>query len=217
MSRTSSEPEYRQLRGSVVLVEVDDYLRVRCRGANEVKIENAWWGNYGGHDLVISPDERYLVISIFSGQSTQGWELFQLVPTTEHLGGLRDTHGTGTAPVFAPDSRWLAMVLTGVDARWRDTKTRFEDRLDPDSDERSILDWATLFIQRLPDGAIEEHTIGVSLPCSINRDVVHEWDMYERVRFTGPDTVELALPWDERLAVPLPVAGPITASTEVEP
>jgi hypothetical protein len=38
MSRTSSEPEYRQLRGSVVLVEVDDYLRVRCRGTNEVTI-----------------------------------------------------------------------------------------------------------------------------------------------------------------------------------
>ncbi|HTR50817.1 MAG TPA: hypothetical protein VMJ10_08935 [Kofleriaceae bacterium] len=190
------EQEYRKLKSGVLLVEVSDHLRVRFRGP-EVRLENAWWGNYGGRDLVVSPDERYLAVSIYSGQSTQGYELFQLSPELKHVGGLPDTGGEGTEPCFSPDSKWLALVLSAVGERWRD-------------EAKTVLDWAMLYLRPLPDGPRIERAIGTPVPRSFDRDELAEWNLFDRVRWASPTTLELTLPWDERMTISLPIEGPIT-------
>lgn len=189
------EQEYRKLKSGVLLVEVSDYLRIRFRGP-QVKIKNAWGGNFGGHELVVSPDERYLAISIFSGQSTQGYELFQLSPQLKHVGGLPDTGGEGTGPYFSPDGRYLALVLSNVGWKWRD---------------ENVFDWAMLHLLTLPDGPLISRAIGTPIPRSMDRGELADWNLYDAVSWAGPATLDLLLPWEERMTIALPPGdGPIT-------
>jgi hypothetical protein len=57
---------------------VEDDLRLEYgRAVITLPYPNA---GYGGHELVRSPDGRHLAVFLYSGQSEQGWELFQLEP-----------------------------------------------------------------------------------------------------------------------------------------
>src|SRR5262245_41871257 len=84
---------------------------------------------HGGHELVVSPNEDYLALYLFSGQSEQGWELFSLVPELRHVGSLPYVEGEGDPPQFSLDGRWLAMMVA-VEPRVRDTGEYFESTSD---------------------------------------------------------------------------------------
>ncbi|HEX5634951.1 MAG TPA: hypothetical protein VFX50_17025, partial [Gemmatimonadales bacterium] len=50
---------------------------------------------YGGHELVLSAQERYLALFLYSGQSEVGYELFGFRPELVHLGGFAYVFGEG--------------------------------------------------------------------------------------------------------------------------
>ena len=46
-----------------------------------------------GCEFVMSNDERYLALFLYSGQCTQGFELFTLWPAFKHIGGVPEKRG----------------------------------------------------------------------------------------------------------------------------
>src|SRR5262245_14852795 len=113
----------RPTRAGKLTFEVDEELLLTLGDARAV-LSYPHLG-FGGHALVVSADESYLALFLFSGQSEQGWELFEL-PSLKHLGGLPYSEGEGDAPRFSSDSKWLAMLVT-VTPRLRGSEEYFED------------------------------------------------------------------------------------------
>jgi len=148
----------------------------------------------------------------YDGQGAQGYEVFELQPTPAHLGGLPETLGESDAPVFSPDGRWLVMFSREHTAMVRGTDTSFEEVWDPEDDTPVLVDWAELFVQKLPGADIDRVRVGVEIPRSRDYEQeVSQWATYEAVRFDSADVVTLVMPWGEELRVPLPATGAVTS------
>lgn len=168
----------------------------------------------GGHEFVVSSDERYLALFLYSGQSSQGFELFTLQPTFAHVGGVPETHGHGDAPMYSPDGRWLVMFMDS-DYRVRGTDEDFEDLYDEQSDARAVLDWAYLHVLRLPELTVHSVAVGAEIPLSTDPDVYNEWETYDAVRFASDDVVVVRMPQGLEISVPLPPEGAITVEDDL--
>lgn len=169
----------------------------------------SWRGGVGGLELVVSPDERLAVLFIFSGQSSQGYELFSLRPL-RRLEGLAEVHGHGSAPQFSPDSAWLVSLIDQP-PRLRASGEYFEERQADDSSERAIIDVATLYVQPLAPvvGAPQRQPVGLELPLSTDLDWLQEWDCFGALVFRA-GLVEVRLPGGALVATALPPTGPLT-------
>jgi hypothetical protein len=191
---------------------------VRPGGARSVVRLPAWEGGVGGLELVASPDQRHLALFVYSGQSTQGYELLTLVPDLARVGGLPETFGHGDAPAFSPDGRWLVMFIDAVDARLprhpdrvRGTDLRFEEvAADAEDDQAIVVDWACLYVATIPPTEVQAVPVGVELAAPTELEL-REWNTYGAVSFCGPDALILRMPWGEALVLNLPPQGPITS------
>jgi hypothetical protein len=178
-------------------------------GSNEVLRLPSPLEGLGGLELVVSPDERLAALLVYSGQSEQGWELFAIEPALRHLSSLPYVRGEGLAPVFSSDSRTLAMIVT-VEPRERGTGEYAEALLDPEASGEILIDWATLFIQQVPDGEVEASAIGTWVRRSTDPDEIQGWDLYESLRFTRNHQLTVPLPWGGLLELPIPLGGSVT-------
>lgn len=169
-----------------------------------------WIGGVGGMELVVSADERHAALFIYSGQSSQGYELFALEPSLSHLGGLPETRGKSTGPLFSPGGDWLVSLID-VERCVRGTGDHFETVQDDSATDRIIVDWAQLYVQRVPHGDVCCVEVGVEVPRALEVEEVLDWDAYDAVSFDGDDIAVLRMPWGELLPVPLPPTGPITS------
>jgi len=169
-----------------------------------------WSGGVGGLELVGSPDGRHVALFVFSGQSSQGYELFTIAPTLARIGGLAQVHGHGDAPRFSPDARWL-VALIDQDPRVRSSNDYFEMIQDEYADDRVIVEWARLHVHRIPDPLPVTVAVGVDVPRSTDIDVIHGWRPYDVVSFTSDDTIQLCLPWGDVQTIRLPLTGAITS------
>ena len=202
------ERSERVLRRGRVVFEVGKSLTMQWiagGGTGEIVLPYPWHG-YGGHELVVSPDEDYLALYLFSGQSAQGWQLFSLVPELRHVGSLPYVEGEGDPPQFSPDGQWLAM-LVAVEPRARDTGEYFESTSDASASDTVVVDWARLYVQHLPDREIVSHAMGANVPRSLDRDDFFEWTTYGAMRFLAANTLEFTMPWRERIVCSLPATG----------
>ncbi len=166
---------------------------------------------YGGHELVVAPDEQHAALYLFSGQSEQGWELFALTPTLQHRVGLPMTFGEGSAPVFSSDGHWLVMwVATGAFLADGDgaNDLHFDDVHDAESDARCVLEWSRLYVQRLADEAVASTPILCDVPRRLDPDTVADWNTYDALRFVDALTLELTMPWGAKVQVALSLAEP---------
>ena len=171
-----------------------------------MRVPNA---GYGGSELVVSPDQRWAALFVYSGQSDQGYELFALEPALKRVGGLPYVYGEGTVPVFSPDSRWLAMVMT-TEQRVRDSGDYAEEILEDDAEGDVFVDWAKLYAQQLPDGPINNAPVGTTIARSMSYDDLCEWNLYNAIAYTANDRLSIKLPWGGKADVKLPLSGPIT-------
>src|SRR5690242_13282322 len=189
------ERSERALRRGRVVLEVGQSLRMQwiVDGATSEIVLPCPQLGYGGHELVVSPEEDYLALYLFSGQSEQGWELFSLVPELRHVGSLPYVEGEGDPPQFSPDGQWLAM-LVAVAPRVRDTGEFFESTSDASASGTVVVDWARLYLQHLPDRDIMSHAVGASVPRSLDPDEFCDWT-YDSMRFVTVTTLELRMPW----------------------
>jgi hypothetical protein len=187
---------------------------VRAPQASSRVLIAEWRGGIGGVELVVSPDERFLAVFLFSGQGTQGYELFGLEPLGR-IGGLPETRGCGSAPSFSPDSQYLLSLIDEVLPRLRATGASFEECQDDDSDERAVVDLAHLFVHLLSSPAVvHRFAVGIELPLSTGVDALLDWDRYDTIAFRGGE-LALRLPSGPGLTsevhrIPLPPAADIT-------
>jgi hypothetical protein len=159
-------------------------------------------------ELVASRDERYVAIRVYSGQSSEGFEVFVTEPTLTRVGGLAEVRGHGAAPIFAPSSRWLATLISS-EQRVRGSGEYFETVQDEYANDRLIVDWARLHVQRLPEATLYSAEVGVEIPRSTPLDLLDAWTTYDALRFVG-EGLTLRMPWSEEVSVALPPTAPIT-------
>lgn len=166
----------------------------------------------GGQVLVVSPDERYAVLFVYSGQSEQGYELFELAPLLQHVCSVPYRRGQGDAPRFSPDGRWLAMVLTTTPIV-RGTDQYAEDAFEPAGQGDVLVDWAELLVQAVPDGAPHATAIGTVLPRSFDHDAFADWRLHGALCFAAGDRVTVRLPWSPDATLEVVLPGPESVTT----
>jgi hypothetical protein len=162
---------------------------------------------YGGHELLLSPDERYLALWLISGQSEVGYELFTFGPTLGHIGGLEYVMGEGFGPVFSPHEERLALA-------WATEPMLFVEEEDVDGDgltrSETLVEWARVHVRELPAGAVRECVIRVrlppGLPCEGNDDYYPE-----QLALTS-DEVRFETGWGTSVRIPLPLPASVIAT-----
>jgi hypothetical protein len=107
------------------------------------------WHGYGGHELLLSAKERYLAMFLYSGQSEVGYELFCFRPRLQHVCSFGYVFGEGFGPAFSSDERWIGLAwATNPTIDLDDEGLGGKDS----TTAESVVDWAQLRIQELPDG-----------------------------------------------------------------
>lgn len=162
---------------------------------------------YGGHELLLSAGERYLVMWLYSGQSEVGYELFHFRPSVIHLASLPYERAEGDGPVFAPDESKLALARA---TNWNLMVYLDADGLEVPLDEdarttrEAVLVWAVLSVQELPDGALTSCRLLVRAPAG---SIAEADDCYppSELAFRTPGALELRTGWGARVHVPLPL------------
>jgi hypothetical protein len=192
--RVVSRPEH------VLLFEALDWPSANLRGAVSLPYPDA---GYGGSVLAISPRCTYAAALLYSGQSELGYELFALAPALKHIGAMPYVLGESdlSPPTFSPDETLVAIVV-GQPLWWVDPQ-------DDDADDESpaaggVVHWATLLVHRLGELEPSSHPVRVDLPRGWHPD----GDMTRpgRLRFDGPDTLTLEVPWAGAVSFGVPEA-----------
>jgi len=142
-------------------------------------------GGCGGHEVVVSPGRRFAAVFLHTGESEEGYELFELRPKLRHIGGLPQVFGEGHPPVFSPDERWIALGVA-VDpglARAKDGRVH----------------WADLHVQDLKTLAITRCRVDVQLDGDCEEEIAH----VENLRFTS-EGLRFGTPWGAVATVAVP-------------
>ncbi|MFZ5439344.1 MAG: hypothetical protein ACOZQL_05010 [Myxococcota bacterium] len=167
-----------------------------------------WPGGVGGVELVTSPDERSLAVFLFSGQSSQGFELFSLEPSLRHLASVPETWGHGDAPFFSRRGDLVAMVMDR-ERKLSGTDTWFEDVQADDALDTVLVDWGRVWWLRVAEGVPASFTVAVEVPRSLNVDELFDWAPYDVGSFDADDALVLSLPWGVRAQTALPRSEPL--------
>lgn len=111
-----------------------------------------------GHELLLSPTERYLAMFLYSGQSEVGYELFCFRPRLEHIYSFGYVSGEGFGPVFSTDERCLALAWTT-----NPLLCLFDAGAEQLPTGEYLVEWVRLRIQTLPDGSATTCTVRLRL------------------------------------------------------
>lgn len=155
---------------------------------------------YGGHEIVVSPDETYAAVFLYSGQSEVGYELFEVKPSLRHLASMPYVFGEGDAPVFSPNGKFIAMAYA-VNG-WLDPADFMEDLNDK---WRFLIRWSEIHLRCIESG--EEAVCSVNvLPGSREQ----EESIYPTIRFKSDTELELEVPWFGPILFCLPLSESMT-------
>jgi hypothetical protein len=168
----------------------------------------AWRGGVGGMEWALSPDQRHAALFVYSGQSSQGFEVFALTPRLVRIGGLPEAFGHGDAPTFSPGGGWL-VTWSDTDRRIHPSGEYFEDVQDDGAVDRVVVEWAVLHVMRMPEATILTVPVTAEIARSTSVDAVHEWKTYDALRFVSDEVLVLRMPWGEDANVRLPPEGPV--------
>lgn len=155
---------------------------------------------YGGHEIVVSPDERYAAVFIYSGQSEIGYELFELKPSLRHRASVPYVFGTGDAPVFSADGKHIAMAYAVNE--YLDPVDFIQD---PDDKWRFLVRWAEIHFRSIESGDVAVCSVNV-LPSPREQNE----GQYPTIRFKSNTELELSVPWLGALEVPIPLQDSVT-------
>jgi hypothetical protein len=97
-------------------------------------------------------------------------------------------------------------MVVSTTPRVQETGAYFEDVSDVDADDAVIVEWARLYIHRLPDGETTSHPVAALVPRALDPDEVNGWRTFDAMRFVTATTLELTTPWGQRVACELPLA-----------
>jgi hypothetical protein len=169
----------------------------------------------GGLELAISHSGRFGALSVYSGQSEEGYVLFSL-PDVKTLGSLPYVGGESASPcLFSPDDGHLVLVMEPNTCWWAGD---VEDA-DWDTPARGgPVHWATLHTHEAKEGgAHAEHPILVDLPQGWFPDEELAGASWPRnVRFADPGRLVFDVPWGGECAIPFPPRGSLFAPAPTE-
>ena len=149
---------------------------------------------------MLSKDETYLVLWLYSGQSEVGYELFTYRPTLKHIASFPYVYGKGFGPAFSADGRCLAMVTTTNSGLRIEVDEAFEGDV---TTEQQTLAWAEVHVRALPEGATQQARIDVQLPAGtpLERD-----DSFYPTHLVATATeVTFRADWGVQVRIPLPL------------
>lgn len=153
-------------------------------------------GGYGGGTLLLSPSEQYLIFSFFSGESEEGFSLFQIKDSC--LVPLFDSgylYGEGASYIFSDDETFLVQSLLGGFGPW------YIEDAEKDEEGALYFRYGEINILDIQADSLSRHKFHV-YP-SGNWDEEIDKPSYVS-KITDGDTLRIAMPWgEEQLTLPL--------------
>lgn len=190
--------------GETIRVEVTDKLAIVVDGPNRKSVSTVFLpyprAGYGGHELVLSSEHRYLAMFLYSGQSEVGYEVFTFRPELRHVLSFPYEYGEGLGPAISPDEKLIGLAWATNPELDLTELEGLEDAAE--TDEELIVDWARLRVQELPNGKASTCNIEVAVPIGFPTEGDESY-YPEGLEFVG-DHVEFRA-WGETIRVPLPL------------
>jgi hypothetical protein len=153
----------------------------------------------GGGRLILSPSEKVVVVSIYSGQSEEGFELVAVEPRLRHLLTRDYVFGEEASFAFTPSEDRLAMMYPFSCSEWWLGFDEGESVPMPGGAMRFPFGEFRLF--DLHTGAETVHSLHVLLPAGWTPPE-ELWDSNLRVSLSGEHMTFMA-PWGtEQVALP---------------
>jgi hypothetical protein len=155
---------------------------------------------YGGHAILLSANERYLALFLWSGQSEVGYELFVCRPTLTHIASFPYTYGMGLGPVFSSDEGLLAMAWS------TNSGLHVEDEVELSGGRTTkpcTLPWASVRLQPLPVGPPETCHIEVKIPAGFPSETDDRYDVLDLV--VTEHEVRFRAGWGTAIRLPRPL------------
>jgi hypothetical protein len=152
-----------------------------------------------GAELLLSPNERYLALYLYSGQSEEGYELFYFRPLLEHICSFGLVPGEGYV-AFSSDERWFGHA--------RSTNPELcllEKGVEHLSNGECLVDWATLRVQELPPGRATSCNLRVHVGPGFPLE--GGASLYPEGLEIVEDEARFHTGWGEQVCAPLPLAS----------
>jgi hypothetical protein len=174
-------------------------------GEQRIPLERPELG-YGGHEVVVSEDRRFAALYMYSGQNDEGWELFRLSPSLEHIGSVPYFFGLSEGVLFSPDGRFVVCASAGeMNYTAPDGTVLAEAETDPDVRVSSawVLECAQLHVQELETRAVRCIPICVRLPAGYEEEPL-DWEPPTELRFKPDGSLSFLAGWGKRVKIRMP-------------
>ena len=154
---------------------------------------------------MLSPSEQYLIFSFFSGQSEEGFSLFQiedsrLVPLFES----KYFYGEGASYLFSDDEGVLFQSLLGGFGPW------YIEDAGQDEEGVPYFQYGEINILDVKSKSLSRHEFHVYPSETWEEEINGPSDIS---KITGGDTLHIAMPWGEEMLT-LPLADTIVFRPE---
>ena len=163
-------------------IENESVITVRLlrdqRAAGETIIPYPGHGLAGGH-FIVSPSQRFAVLSMFSGQSEEGYELFRIDDSVSRIGSLPYQVGEVASFCFSADESILVMALPSRCSEW--WLTWEEGEAEPDGEGRHVFPFGQIQVHEIGTRSSSVHELRVSVP--------EDWQPTRRARSCPVDAL----------------------------
>ena len=179
------------------------------RVVDEVTLPYPRAGLAGGR-LIVSPTERFVVLSMFSGQSEEGYELFRLADGITRVASLPYQFGEAASFCFSPDESVVVMALAFHSSEWWIPWEEGEGQ--PDGAGRLAFAFGQLRVHAIATNRISVHELRVSV-AEAWQPARGEYDPDLHPRFVAERCLALNMPWGE-VELSLPIGDTFTFSVD---
>jgi len=164
-----------------------------------------------GGRLIVSPRERLVLLALFSGQSEEGYELFQLGDGIVRISGLPYQSGEAADYGFSADESTLVMALPFNCIEW--WLPWEEGEANSDGAGRLVFAFGQLWIHEIATSNISVHELRVSVAENW-QPTRRAYDPYLKPRFTNDGRhLALSMPWGD-VEVPMTLDDAVTLVVE---
>jgi hypothetical protein len=164
----------------------------------------------GGGHILLSPSERFAVLSMFSGQSEEAYELFRIADGITRVGGLGYQFCEAASYCFSPDETSLVMALPFTCSEW--WLPWDEEEAEPDGAGRFAFGFGELRLHQIVTGDISVHELRVNAAEGW-QPARTEYDPDLRPRFLSRHQLALSMPWGE-ITVPVPLPDRVVMAVD---
>mgnify|MGYP001172889686 CR=1 FL=1 len=156
----------------------------------------------GGGRIILSSSEQFALLSLFSGQSEEAYELFSVGHRLTSLASLSYQLGEAASYCFSPDDSLLVMALPFTCSEW--WLPWDEGEVEPTPGGGICFGFGQLRVHETATGRVTVHELLVSAEEGWQPSRA-DYDPDLRPRFLEDSRVALSMPWGE-IAVSLPAA-----------